>query len=81
LNTKRPGELPRAPGLLFIESGADREARKYFFFEKKKQKTFACWLTRRARSTRTEASKSFLILFFKKELLSWRLPSCGGEWP
>jgi len=48
-----------------------REARKYFFFEKKKQKTFACCLTRQERSVRTEASKSFLVLFFKKELLSF----------
>jgi len=32
------------------------EGRKYFFFEKKKQKTFK--------------TKSFLVHFFKKELLS-----------
>jgi len=45
------------------------EARKYFFFEKKKQKTFAYWLTRCIRLARNEVNKSFLVLFFKKELL------------
>jgi len=49
------------------------EERKYFFFEKKKQKTFTYWLTRLFRPARTGESKSFLVLFFKKELLS--LPS------
>jgi len=48
---------------------ADGEGRKYFFFEKKKQKTFARWLTRQARLTRRFMNKSFLVLFFKKELL------------
>jgi len=47
------------------------EARKYFFFKKNKQKTFARWLTRQERSARTETNKSFLVLFFKKELLSF----------
>jgi hypothetical protein len=47
------------------------EVRKYFFFEKKKQKTFA----RLSRAGRLgPISKSFLVLFFKKELLPWRLP-------
>jgi hypothetical protein len=46
-----------------------REGRKYFLFEKKKQKTFDCWLTHQERSTRTRMNKSFLVLFFKKELL------------
>jgi hypothetical protein len=44
---------------------AGREGRKQFFFEKKNQKTF------------TLKNKSFLVLFFKKELLSsfvWREP-------
>jgi hypothetical protein len=45
------------------------QGRKYFFFEKKKQKTFICWFTCRARSVRIPRSKSFLVLFFKKELL------------
>jgi hypothetical protein len=52
---------------------AGNQARKQFFFEKKNQKTFA------SRSTPDEsprgspdvgrAVKSFLVLFFKKELL------------
>jgi hypothetical protein len=50
-----------------------KQGRKYFFFEKKKQKTFARWLTRLIRLARTETSKSFLVLFFKKELLPWCL--------
>jgi hypothetical protein len=30
-------------------------------------------------AARIQICKSFLVLFFKKELLSWRLPSFGGE--
>jgi hypothetical protein len=40
------------------------------FLEKRNKKLLLCWLTRRERSVRTETSKSFLVLFFKKELLS-----------
>jgi hypothetical protein len=36
-----------------------------FFFEKKNQKTFACW--RALRRQRAQRDKSFLLLFFKKE--------------
>jgi hypothetical protein len=50
------------------------EARKYFFFEKKKQKTFAS-LVRLLRLAWAEMSKSFLVLFFKKELL----PCCPAK--
>jgi len=39
-----------------------------FFFEKKNQKTFA-FLVRADRESAT-ANKSFLLLFFKKEVLS-----------
>jgi hypothetical protein len=39
------------------------EVSKYFFFEKKKQKTFT-------------HSKSFLVLFFKKELLPYTNLAC-----
>jgi hypothetical protein len=39
-----------------------------FFFEKKNQKTFAPWRTLPAR--RAPTAKSFLLLFFKKEVLS-----------
>jgi hypothetical protein len=44
------------------------ERRKHFFFEKKKQKTFAC-LDRGYASRLELTDKSFLVLFFKKELL------------
>jgi len=44
-----------------------------FFFEKKNQKTFICWYPRKLdqRCARWQArkSKSFLLLFFKKEVL------------
>jgi len=50
------------------------EARKYFFFEKKKQKTFVLSVY----ASDTGMNKSFLVLFFKKELLFYRLPSFGG---
>jgi hypothetical protein len=57
----------RGRGWRFLES-----RRKDFFFEKKKQKTFAnaagvsFYL---ATSVLTLRDKSFLVLFFKKELL------------
>jgi hypothetical protein len=41
------------------------ECKKAFFFEKKKQKTFGILGTPAAR--RASRSKSFLVLFFKKE--------------
>jgi hypothetical protein len=45
------------------------EKSKVFFFEKKKQKTFGLW---RARSSRRgPQGQSFLVLFYKKELLSF----------
>jgi len=58
--------------------GRKSEARKQFFFEKKKQKTFA--LCRAGRFTLLhalppETDKSFLVLFFKKERLSSRFPA------
>jgi hypothetical protein len=43
---------------------ARKVERKYFFFEKKKQKTFA-------HGPRVPTDKSFLVLFFKKELLPY----------
>jgi len=51
------------------------EARKYFFFEKKKQKTFVLSVYAADTAVRTRMSKSFLVLFFKKELLFYRLAS------
>jgi hypothetical protein len=57
---------------------ACKEGRKQFFFEKKNQKTFARYgrpaelpVSRHGR----RKSKSFLVLFFKKELL----PSYAGK--
>jgi hypothetical protein len=43
------------------------------FLKKRNKKLLLAWLTRHARSVRTEASKSFLVLFFKKELLPLRV--------
>jgi hypothetical protein len=51
--------------------------RKQFFFEKKNQKTFVCWVTWLIGPARNEESKSFLVLFFKKELLSLALGFLG----
>jgi hypothetical protein len=45
------------------------------FLKKRNKKLLFVWLTRLRRPIRTEASKRFLVLFFKKELLPWRLPS------
>jgi hypothetical protein len=50
-----------------------KEERKRFFFEKKKQKTFANWGPWQARAN-ARRTKSFLLLFFKKEALSSFLP-------
>jgi hypothetical protein len=47
--------------------GAEPVARKQFFFEKKNQKTFTQGIGRFGR--RTPIDKSFLFLFFKKEIL------------
>jgi hypothetical protein len=46
--------------------------RKHFFFEKKKQKTFANW-ARYPRKGRSQMNKGFLLLFFKKEVLPFFL--------
>jgi hypothetical protein len=45
---------------------------KRFFFEKKKQKTFGPW-TVLLKTPGAQISKSFLLLFFKKEALSFLL--------
>jgi len=39
------------------------------FLKKRNKKLLFCWLTRPIRWTRSETNKSFLVLFFKKELL------------
>jgi hypothetical protein len=43
--------------------------RRFFFFEKKKQKTFGRAVAVLSGTGRDSAGKSFLVLFFKKELL------------
>jgi hypothetical protein len=65
----RPGFYQK---LAVVHDGLDigREVRKHFFFEKKKQKTFTNW--RRAGPTDAALmSRRFLLLFFKKEVLSF----------
>jgi hypothetical protein len=56
------------------------EARKYFFFEKKKQKTLVSWLTRPMRATRIR-SKKFFGSFFRKRTAFLRLPFLAVVWP
>jgi hypothetical protein len=46
-----------------------RARRKQFFFEKKNQKTLTCFGARGSFLSRQPTSKSFLFLFFKKEML------------
>jgi hypothetical protein len=46
-----------------MRGASEREGRKAFFFEKKKQKTSV-------HGVRASTDKSFLVLFFKKELLA-----------
>jgi hypothetical protein len=41
------------------------------FLKKRNKKLFDCWMACPVRSTRTEESQSFLVLFSKKELLPW----------
>jgi hypothetical protein len=54
-------------------AGYAREVRKIFFFEKKKQKTFAILVPCRGNAVQTV--KSFLLLFFKKEDLVFLTPA------
>jgi hypothetical protein len=54
-------------------AGGDEEIRrKAFFFEKKNQKTFT-HKAPRLRRVVCQVTKSFLLLFFKKEVLSFSL--------
>jgi exo-beta-1,3-glucanase (GH17 family) len=57
--------------------GFFRQARKPFFLEKKNQKTFALKQAYRSFAARLQSDKSFLVLFFKKELLP-SLPCLHG---
>jgi hypothetical protein len=55
-----------------LDLAAVRKGRKQFFFEKKNQKTFFCLVPYRTGSVirwLAATDKSFLVLFFKKELL------------
>ena len=54
-------------------SGGKAEKRSSSFLKQRTKKLLLCWLTRWLRLARTEAGKSFLVLFFKKELLLSRL--------
>jgi hypothetical protein len=45
------------------------------FLKKRNKKLLLLWLTRLIRSARIAASRSFLVLFFKKELLPITFPS------
>jgi hypothetical protein len=47
--------------------------------EKRTKELLPCWLTRQATSVRTVERKSFLVLFFKKELLPSRLLPFAGR--
>jgi hypothetical protein len=47
-----------------------RKQGKAFFFEKKKQKAFACAATDSAGKVRVSTDKSFLVLFLEKGLLA-----------
>jgi len=52
---------------------------KHFFFKKKKQKTFVLFCAGLLQRPGTEGNKSFLLLFFKKEVLAYlRLPRAPG---
>jgi hypothetical protein len=56
-----------------VGHGGLQEARKQFFFEKKNQKTFDSVQLIAAYVVRKPTDKSFLVLFFKKELLPFFL--------
>jgi tRNA(His) 5'-end guanylyltransferase len=58
-----------------VGHGRLREASKRFFFEKKNQKTFTTLGLRSTRHLVAKTDKSFLLLFFKKEALSFFYPS------
>jgi hypothetical protein len=54
-----------------------RRGSKRFFFKKKNQKTFDPWRTPPERLSQT--SKSFLLLFFKKEVFLAAYLSAGSK--
>jgi hypothetical protein len=54
----------------WVAQGGSKTGRKQFFFGKKNQKTFTRLGTRRSYRSRQPTGKSFLFLFFKKEILA-----------
>jgi hypothetical protein len=67
--------LPAYPYTLQAQGGGFSTQGKQFFFEKKNQKTFICYgqhFVEGFERTLRAMSKSFLLLFFKKE----ELPFC-----
>jgi hypothetical protein len=58
-----------------LRDGAEQEEKNFLFFEKKQQKTFTPLADAAGTTVCPEASKSFLVLFFKKELLLFRCPA------
>jgi hypothetical protein len=73
----RPGELGllMGKGLADSRKATDTRAKQgsISFLKKRNKKLLLCWLKRPRRSSWAEISKSFLVLFFKKELLPLRL--------
>jgi hypothetical protein len=62
-----------------VETDTSVQQESSSFLKKRTKKLFIQWLTRLIRSVRTEENKSFLVLFFKKELLPSHLACFGGE--
>jgi hypothetical protein len=73
-NRAHDGDCPGGfAGIAYVDSSFTKPSKSAFFFEKKKQKTFAS-LSRLYAQHTTLRHKSFLVLFFKKE----RLPPNGA---
>jgi hypothetical protein len=64
--------MPRRPEARETDTSARQESSS--FLKKRTKKLLLPWLTRLIRPVRTEENKSFLVLFFKKELLPSHLP-------
>jgi len=62
------------PSTGMVDVERKNEVKKQFFFEKKNQKTFVYLETLPLRWSWIEKDKSFLVLFFKKELLPSNSP-------
>jgi len=53
--------------------GLDKKIGRTSFLKKRSKKLLLIWL-------RDHMNKSFLVLFFKKELLAFQLPARGSDW-